>query len=203
MSSTTFFEGAPSIFLLNGPPRSGKDTAAKYLEQRYSGKLLKFAEPIKRAVTAIYHGGNRAEFDKYDTPELKDTPQAVYFGKTCREVQIAVSENFLKPFHGDKGIFGKILALEIDRQLPRYQEGPYFISDSGFRGEAEILVDKYGSCNVFLVRIHRESHSFKGDSRDYITLKDLGVQEFDLDNIEDNLLAFFGAAEHIVKCCYD
>lgn len=193
----------PLFFLLNGPPRSGKDTAAVWLEKRYDGKLLKFAEPIKRAVTAIYHGGDRAEFDKYDTAELKDTPQEVYFGKTCRQVQIGVSEAFLKPFHGDQRIFGNILARQVERIHGRLASGPYFISDSGFRPEAEVLVDKYGAKNIILFRIFRDGFTFGQvtDSRNYITLRDLGVREFDIQNPNDNMQAFYGALDNILEHC--
>lgn len=197
----------PKIFLLNGPPRAGKDTAAARLSHFYSGGskgLKKFAAPIKDAVTAIYHGGNREEFNRFDTAELKDTPQEVYFGKTCRQVQIGVSENFLKPFHNDSGIFGKILRNDIQRDLETDNDWvfkTYFISDSGFRPEAEILIEEFGAENVILFRIFREGYTFKGDSRGYITLKDLGVREFDIHNQEDNLSAFYASLEQIVEYC--
>lgn len=199
---TTILEAkAPRIFLMNGPPSSGKDTGAMFLQKTYAGKLLKFAEPLKKAVTAIYHGGNRAEFDKFDSPEFKDLPQEIYFGKTCRQVQIGVSENFLKPFHDDKAVFGKLLYQEIERQRPMNGHGPYFISDSGFREEAEYLIQKYSAANVFLLKTFREGHTFKGDSRNYITLDDLGVREFDIDNITDNLSAYYRQLTTIVDCC--
>lgn len=192
----------PKFFLLNGPPRSGKDTAGAYLTSEFGGRMLKYAEPIKRTVTAIYHGGNRKEFNKYDTAELKDIPQDIYFGKTCREVQIGVSEAFLKPFHNDTGIFGKLLNRDVSKMIESGDcEGPFFITDSGFRRESEMLVQQYGARNVFLFRIFREEHSFDGDSRDYITLKDLGVQEFDIQNTEGNLNAFYAAIARIIPFC--
>lgn len=212
MSSTLSFSGDdesleilrthdPVIFLLNGPPRSGKDTAAMWLQEKYNGRLMKFADPIKQAVTAIYHGGDRAEFDKYDTAELKDKPQDVYFLKTCRECQIGVSENFLKPFHNDTQIFGRFFANTIERMSPSQAQGPFFVSDSGFRGESEFLVKRYGPKKIFLFRIFRDGYSFEKDSRNYVTLKDLQVSEFDIQNVEGNKPAFFAALEHIVDHC--
>lgn len=183
------------IILVNGPPMSGKDTLCNYLVDEYNGKLRKFAAPIKRAVAAIYHNNDRSEFNKYDSPELKQEPQGIYFGQTCRRVQIAVSESFLKPFHNDQGIFGKILAERLENDL----DAPVFVSDSGFRREAEELVAKFGEHNIVLLRIFRDGYTFEGDSRDYITLRDLGVQEYDVYNPEDNLAAFYGSATYILN----
>ena len=177
------------IVLFNGPPGSGKDTAAYHLAETCCGKNVKFAEPIKRAVTAIYHGGDRTDFNKYDTLEMKGIPQDIYFGKTCRQVQIGVSEDFLKPFH-DTAVFGKILAQDITRMMVSHGPGPYFVSDSGFRPEAEVLVNKFGASNIYLARIHREGCDFSNDSRSYISLKDLGVIEFDIENHNDNKALF-------------
>jgi hypothetical protein len=191
----------PKFFLLNGPARSGKDTAGKHLALTFGGQLVKFAEPIKRTVTAIYHGGSRADFNSYDTAELKDIPQDIYFGKTCREVQIGVSENFLKPFHNDQSVFGKLLNRDVQRLLERGETGPFFITDSGFNREAELLVEQYGASNVFLFRIFREGHTFSGDSRGYITLKHLGVREFDVENMTGNVQAFYDVLNSIVPHC--
>lgn len=191
----------PKIFLLNGPPRSGKDTGSEWLAKHFGGRILTFANPIKRTVTALFHNNDRKAFAAFDTADLKDTPQSLYFGKTCREVQIGVSENFLKPFFNDTGVFGKLLVGEIEHYRDRLFEGPFFISDSGFRPEAEVLIEKYGAENVFLFRLHREGYTFKGDSRGYITLKDMGVREFDITNTNDNLPAFYESLRYVVDHC--
>lgn len=199
MSSTTFSDDMnhndyqpPKIFLLNGPAGSGKDTAGAYLVKSVGGRVLKFAEPIKRAAAAIYHAGDRNAFNVFDASvEEKKKPRDIYFGKSCREVQIGVSENFLKPFHGDQQIFGRILCEEIDSVSQLNEGEAFFITDSGFRPEAEMLVERYGAENVFLFRLFRDGCSFAGDSRSYITLKDLGVSEFDIQNPNDNIGAFY------------
>ncbi len=201
-ADTEFFAPVyPKVFLINGPPKSGKDTAARYLAEKFDGRTLKFAGPIKRTVTAIYHNNDRRAFDCLDTAEMKDVPQACYFGKSCREAQIGVSEHFLKPFHNDTGIFGKLLTKEIDAYLNRLFSGAFFISDSGFRPEAEELINKYGAQNTFLLRIFRDGYTYKGDSRGYITLKDLGVREFDVQNMDGNLSAFYESLRAIVDNC--
>jgi len=202
--SLTFNHNRPALYLFNGAPRSGKDTVCEHFTKMFCedlelAELVKFAAPIKRAASAIYCGNNRNQFDKYDTALLKDTVQDIFMGKTCREVQIAISENFLKPYHS-KRIFGELAANYID---DAYRDGirHIFVSDSGFREEAEVMVERYGVGNVFLFRIHREGFTFAGDSRNYITLKDLGVREFDVTNETGNLAAFFKSVETILESC--
>lgn len=205
ISSNTVSNIKPVIYLLNAPARSGKDLGANYLAQKF-GKVMKFAEPIKAAVTAIYHNGNRAEFDKYDTAALKDIPQAVYFGKTCREVQIGVSEEFMKPFHNDKMVFGRILANSIDKFIEDmdtpslnicHGQPKFFISDSGFRQEAEVLIDKFGAENIHLFKIIRPGYTYEGDSRSYIELADLGVFTREIKN-DKSIAEFYTALDYAV-----
>ena len=169
------------IILLNGPPRSGKDTMAELIAtQKYFCKVEKFAKPIKLAVAAIFFGGDYERFAFFDTAEMKDVPHEVFLGKTCREVQIAVSESFLKPFYQDKHVFGKLLVSRLT------QGGPptVLVSDSGFREEAEELVNKFGADKIKLVRIKREGYTYAGDSRSYIDLSDLGVDTLEVENVD-------------------
>ncbi len=198
---------SPKIFLLNGAKLSGKDTGGGWLAAKY-GTVVKFAEPIKRAVTAVYHAGNRDEFDKYDTPELKDLPQDIYFGKSCREVQISVSETWLKKFHNDDRIFGKFLIKDIERRqdMPNLlSRRNYFVTDSGFAPEAEALIEKYGAGNVFLARIHCPGCNFTGDSRSYINLDAYGIRTRDIQNSKEpgGLNTYLENLDAFVKSCYD
>ncbi len=204
MSSTT---KSPKIFLLNGPKYSGKDTGGAWLAAKY-GTVVKFAEPIKRAVTAVYHAGNRDDFDKYDTPELKDLPQGVYLGKTCREVQISVSEDWLKPFHNNPKVFGYFLINDIQRRqdMPNLlSRRNYFVTDSGFEPEAEALIDMYGAENMFLARVHCDGCTFTGDSRSYINLDKFGVKSMDITNNKKpgGLNGYLETLDTFIKSCYD
>ena len=165
------------IVLFNGPPGSGKDTLANELVAIGAfTKLEKFAKPIKEHCKNIY-GLTDEEWQSVDgTQEAKAEPHPFFFGQTCRQVQINFSELFLKPTH-DKYIFGELLARRI-QQSPRKM---FYISDSGFREEAEVLVEKFGAENVKLIRIHRVDCDYEGDSRSYIELPD-DVEQFDVDN---------------------
>lgn len=183
------------IILFNGPPRSGKDTLAAMLQGELSASkamlftsVEKFAAPLKRTACSIYCNGNTQEWYKYDSAELKDTPSDNFFGKTPREVQIAISEQYMKPVHGE-AVFGKMLVKNIKRALVTAEgtKPPYdgfLISDSGFRQEAEELIKEFGAENVILVRLVREGFTYEGDSRDYINLDDLGVVTYDITNVE-------------------
>ena len=182
------------IVLINGAPGSGKDTMGKMLEEHYNcdngeeryeplrAEVVKFAGVIKRAATAIYCGGDRDLFDYLDTHERKNEKQDLFLGKSCREVQIGISENFMKPFH-DEGVFGKIAANEI-QQLIEEETEYFFVTDSGFRQEAVELVNRFGVENVILIRLHREGYTYTGDSRSHIDLADLGVRCYDTTQIE-------------------
>lgn len=190
----------PKIILLNGPPGSGKDTAGEHLEIVYPHScIMKLADPLKRAATAIYHDGDRHAFNKLDTLENKGKPQDCYFGKTCREIQIGISEAFMKPFHDDKRVFGKILKRRIKDAVKSEGLKLFFITDSGFRPEAEELIEEFGAENVFLVRLYREGHTYNTDSRGYIELEDLGVQEFNVKNHEGDKKGYFFELEKIVN----
>lgn len=163
------------IFLFNGPPSSGKDYAAKWMASTYKGcKLDKFARVLKERTHALY-GFPWKGMDYYE--DCKNEPHEDFYGLTPRQAYINVSETYFKPHHGDR-IFGKILAQELDT----YDWDIVAISDSGFEGEAQVLVEKYGAENIILVRVHREGYDFSKDSRSYIYLN---VCNVDIQNLGD------------------
>lgn len=179
----------PIIILFNGPPAVGKDThaamAASELESiGFKVDVVKFASPLKTAACAIYCGNNTAIFAEEDRSENKSNPSDTFLGKSCREVQIAISETFMKPLHGER-VFGKLLAETIKR---RHKQGTqiFLVSDSGFKPEAEELLDQFGEDNIILFRLKREGKSFEGDSRSYINLDDYLVPSYDVFNYENN-----------------
>jgi len=183
------------IFLLNGPAGSGKDTAAAHLQEYFEGKLVKFATPLKKAATAIYCDGDEKLFEHFDTFERKGIPEEIFFGKSCRQVQINISEYFLKPMHGED-VFGQILKQRIKRASTNYNL--FFVSDSGFAPEAEVLIKEFGSENVVLIRIHRDGHTFDGDSRNYINLDQHNVRTYDIVNPNEDVGTFLSRLREVV-----
>lgn len=153
------------IVLFNGPPGSGKDAIATGLIVKYPDKvaLEKFAYPIKAACRAFY-SLSLEEWEAIDgDAELKNQPRPEFFGQSCRQVQINMSELFAKPTH-DNRIFGELCARRIEQN----DKDIIFVSDSGFIEEAEVQVEKFGANNISLFRLQREGKTFDGDSRGYI-----------------------------------
>ncbi len=151
------------VILLNSPAGGGKDYAADYITNKFDqAKKDKFARVLKERTHALY-GYTWRPHDYYEA--VKEIPTKDFFGLTPRQAYINVSEVYFKPIHG-KDIFGKILSKELDK----YDWDIIVISDSGFVEEAEVLINKYGSENVILIKVIRPGHSFKGDSRNYIEL---------------------------------
>lgn len=202
----------PLIVLFNGPPGAGKDTAANVVKQwsdfaRARNRSLvhiqeKFADPIKQICRTIY---GTKEFNEHDVFDKKSLPSDVFFGKSCREVQIATSEKFLKIQHGER-IFGELLAKRIGDvcELKVHQGYDSFmritdndtvlftVSDSGFEPEAKVLIERFGAQNVMLIRLHRDGHSFPGDSRNYVELPECvshDVKNEDIETFEIKILS--------------
>lgn len=172
-----------NILLLNGAPRSGKDTVAKILKNMASTviHLEKFAMPMKRSLPLMYSVPWDVWEKDLDTAENKDLPCPQFFGKTPREVQIALSENFLKTMHG-KYVFGHLLIRRIEFLKERKITETVVVSDSGFKEEAVKLIEHFGAEKITLWRINREGCNFKNDSRGFISLMDYGVPCYDIFN---------------------
>jgi len=108
---------------------------------------------------------------------------------------IDMSEKWFKPCYGSN-IFGRLCAIGIAEaiesadQLDSNVTGDntvviglpdvYAISDSGFDKEADSVLQLFGNDDTLLIRLHRDGHSFEGDSRSYIDLDD--VRTVDLNN---------------------
>lgn len=170
------------VVLLNGPPRSGKDTIARRLvgfDVFASGVLVeaKFATPLKEAASCMFPSvrwGAVRERDRDDP----DKPHPALQGQTPRRVLIDLSENFFKPTFG-VDYFGRRAADHL-RMLERHGiplpgdptdrgrvVGVVF-SDSGFAIEAGPVVQAVGASNVLVVHLHRTGCTFAGDSRGYL-----------------------------------
>lgn len=173
------------ILFFNGPPRSGKDTAALHtmdkrkLDQRdWRARQVitfdRFAMPIKRAFAGMVN----AHVDQFGNVEPWESTKSEiipWLGVSYRQWQIDFSEGFLKKY--GKDIFAQLF---IQRN-PKRDRNVIVVPDSGFAEEVKPIADFYGEENVLLVRCHRPGFTFEGDSRSYITIGAPG-REFDVDN---------------------
>lgn len=174
------------IILINGPPRSGKDTAGEIIHgilntrkgpDHITPHLDKFAELVKERAHGLYGlvDQDGPLFASY-FEDVKDQPRSEFLGLTPRQAYIAVSETYYKPTHGEN-IFGRLM-LERIRSFHKGRCGVVILTDSGFAPEAQVLIDEYGAGNVFLIRLHRPGFDFEGDSRGYIHLD--GIDSVDV-----------------------
>lgn len=152
------------IVLLNGPPRSGKDTAARILHQRKGFYVTKFAKYLKERTHLLY--GHNYPHDYFE--DFKDEPLDIFFGLTPRQAYINVSELYFKRVHGQY-FFGERVVEDLKRKMPKCVA----ISDCGFLDEIVPVVQAFGSENIMLIRFSSEGCSYKHDSRSPV---DLGPQ---------------------------
>lgn len=180
----------PKIIWLNGPPRSGKDTLGQQLADHYNilhkkdTAIMKLAQPIKDGVKAFL-GISDEEWYAIDVlGKGKDDPHAtsLTMGKSLRECQIGISEQFAKPFW-DKQIFGKLLLERMKRKFPLCAgDSMIFITDAGFSYECDPVVNYYGPENNVVIRLQRDGTDYSKDSRSYVDLSHLGVPHIDVSN---------------------
>lgn len=148
------------IIFFNGPPKSGKDTIVNELLKRYSNTVnIKFSNPLKTALP-VFFGLTDKQIEYLE--KNKETPSDLLLGKSWREVQILLSENWAKPIFGSR-VFGNI-TLNI---IKNSNNQLFLISDSGFQEEAGSLIEYFGQDNCLLLRVAREGTSFNNDSRSY------------------------------------
>lgn len=117
--------------------------------------------------------------DEYKYEEKKDQFLDEFYGKTPREIYIALSELFFKPLYG-KSFFGERLTELIKNDS---KHDLFIISDGGFEEELIPLILEFGIDNILLCHLHRENCNFSKDSRKYIynnkikTLKIINTEE--------------------------
>lgn len=165
------------VVFINGPTRSGKDTAALIAVKHFGARTYKMAAPLKNAVSAFFGLDGYEERHLYET-DAKDQKCDRLFGHIPRQVLIDFSERWAKPLFGSD-VFGR----HAIRFIQEPTQAPFtVISDSGFRSEAEPIVGWLGARRCLLIQLSRPGCTFEGDSRSYIELDDLGVTTVQVHN---------------------
>lgn len=180
---------ARKLIFINGPPRCGKDTAAKFLLHEFMhaphyATLLKFSKPLKDGCRALYDITDE-EFREFE--QDKEAPRDKLLGQSWRQAQISMSEEYMKPVFGED-VFGRLLF----RRFRASPTGMGIISDSGFEQEAVPLIQAYGVDNCLIVQLQRDGCTFEGDSRSYWELPNVTRVEvnnmFDLGMFEQQIV---------------
>lgn len=174
------------IILLNGPPRSGKDSAALAIEDFCIERGLgiahdKMSLPNKAAFAGMMGLSIEDDF-RVEPWEGKKEEIIPKLGTSYRQWQIDFSERFMKPAYGED-IFARLLIDRIDFYGdPKYSIEVAVISDCGFQIEVDTLL-KDGRYDPLLIRCHRPGFTFEGDSRQYVNLRNIeGSRALDLHN---------------------
>lgn len=166
------------VLNFNAPPGAGKDYAANCILRNFEKLGLKayhtkFAKFVKQSAHQLY---NLPYPWDYFEGKLKDLPCKEFYGKTPREVYIAVSENYFKILHGDR-FFGDKLCEELQDLS---HQNLIVISDGGFESELLSLIDFVGKSNICIVKLVCEGSTFNYDSRKYLNLE--GVKTVTIHN---------------------
>lgn len=179
--STTMNTPPLDIYIFNGPPRCGKDTAAKFLAEHTQcwgvsstiskPEIHRMSDPIKAAFrAAITEQIAKPSAEAYDWEANKDIPHPLLNGLSYRQWQIRFSENFMKPNFGDD-IFGKLFTERLtNRFCQPYEAFPatVLVPDGGFQVEIDYLFH-HTNWHIHIVQIYRTGCDFSNDSRGYIT----------------------------------
>lgn len=189
------------LILFNGAPNSGKDASAEIMKEVHGfGGIFAFKDELYKA-TAKYFGLDLDDFVKMARDRiLKDKKSRLILkrkglnffqrlwlltmsiftnmGISPREALIHVSEDIIKPKHGDD-FFGRKLSKSVKDSKHQIA----YVSDSGFISEIKPLLED--GHDVYVVRLHRDGCTFANDSRSMLTdeqLTELGVKFYDVDN---------------------
>lgn len=168
------------LVLVNGPPRSGKDTVGELIRQFYPGLVYvtKFAKPLKEMTHALYglmRDGKPLPHDHFESQ--KDVVLPEFLGITPRQAYIGMAERYMKPMHGH-AIFGHLLKQDIEQNAGSAEM--VVVTDSGFPEEATLPITLFERENITLLRMERPGRDYSGDSRGKLYLP--GITTFDIKN---------------------
>jgi hypothetical protein len=175
-----------TLYLLNGPPRSGKDTAARLLGQLLGEGTTghwKLSGPLKVRTHAMYglFGLDRRPFAAGYFESFKDKPRHEFRGITPREAYIQAHERYWKPVHGPE-ILGHLLVAENVGRVPQH----VVVSDAGDDAQCLPLVALFGAENTVIIHLSRPGTTW--DNRRSFTIP--GVRTVAIENATDDLTTF-------------
>jgi hypothetical protein len=162
------------IIILNGPPYSGKDTAAEFIHGLVDAYHHKLSRPLKLGLESIY---NFTKDEMRYLEEHKDEPISRLNDFSWRESQIKLFQH-LESCYGP-AILAEIACEYIKKNVMVTHT---VISDGGRQIEVDEIIKVFKWNDVGIIRLYREGCTFENDIRQYI----YGTkQEEDIDNKYD------------------
>jgi len=167
MQEKLIHPNANPVILLNGPPRSGKNTVFQVLDGEFYVIELALAESVAAATHAMF-GLAEMEIEIEHMEADKDTPKQILGGISWRQAKINTGE-IMKAVYG-QGFWAQTVCRkirELDLQLKRSYKNNFLIcvTDVGFPHEIEAFEKEIGKRSV-LLRLHRTNLDF-GKNPDY------------------------------------
>lgn len=192
------------VIVLNGPPRSGKDTLGDFLLNTYKGSImsLRFSQVLKDGAHRLL--GLNCHTEAYN--DYKDANHEDFFGMKPRDFYIQLSEQFMKTRFGSD-VFGHLWVREYTRLMEVYEEAMSIgksanqhttlqppvcvVTDCGFEEELKPLINYFGKDRINLIQIHRHDYDFSNDSRSYLDGGSLGLNTGHIVNPEGDIDQYF------------
>lgn len=168
------------VILFNGPPSSGKDTAAGFMCRHFTkngirAQEFKFAHMLKKGVhTSLALDVPVNAFEG----KIKDEKSPLFFGLSPRDAYIEHSERYMKKVYGEN-VFAELLVRQFEAAR-RKGVTVACVSDCGFEVEINHMLVKFSPIQCVLMRMHRTGCDFSNDSRSY--LSSLKMPSYDIKN---------------------
>ena len=160
------------VIFINGPRRSGKDTAAGFIVHEWLNvRHKKFAGVMKQTLRALFSLSDEQwkQFEQSPSGQSKLLKMPQLQNMSWVEALIWFSEDVMKPRFG-ADIFGKLLVEDMRNPT---STALTVISDCGFVEEVIPVCKAYGANNCHMFQLFRPDFSFAEDSRSYLAKEDL------------------------------
>lgn len=181
------------IIIFNGPPISGKDTFADMLDNylftqwfNSDNSIVPSRESFKDTLLILTKSFYNIDDEEWDAryKGQKEEPWNKLGGLSQREALIDMSEVKIKPLLG-VNFFGKAAAQKCTTSVDLDGDNRvYIFSDGGFESEIHPFIDKFGTENIMIIRLHREGFDFKGDSRGFLEIPEVTTCDVDSKDID-------------------
>jgi len=155
-----------TVVILNAPPACGKDTIADLMVKHLGAAKQEFKETLYQETSNHYKID--LNYFKYisSSRKYKDnlsswfslSEHSLGLGMTPREALIYVSEEVVKPLHG-QDYFGECAAANLEEGLNVFSDG------GGWWDELTPVAQE--ADKVVVCRLYRHGFNFDGDSRQY------------------------------------